>query len=63
MAERAGWIDKIKALITENPDDTSNPPVGTGGRERYNRRDAMVSSMETGRKPRDGQSSDKANGY
>ncbi len=62
-APRKGWIDKIKALITENPDDTENLPVGTLGRARYNANEAAVDEAVNGRRPRDGQSSDRANGY
>jgi hypothetical protein len=60
--QSTGWVDKIKALLTENP-DSEETPVGTGGRARYKSIDDRVSEMETGRRPRDGQSSDKANGY
>jgi hypothetical protein len=59
---RKGWIDKIKALISENP-DSEGPPVGTQGRARFQSIDDRVSQAESGRRPRDGQSSDKANGY
>lgn len=58
---KPGWIDKIKALITEDP-DSEQPPVGTAGRARFKSIDDKVSETETGRK-RDAQSTDKANGY